>query len=328
MDSNTFIEITAETLGNAAPVALATFIDGGIGTIPSAILTSVVTKGAQHAMNVVHRDVQERQLSAIQCSRMQEVLYHAQRMYYKSLQSQGWQSVHPEGDAYMDGVMEACEQTVMNAINESRAKKVPYEGFLLGTQMANGNDRFEDYHMMANILSKMTWREMVLVALINEGWKDYEANFYITNPAASVEIYDLVVWGLVKPKEGWVVENNSAPVCLSENSITDFGHQFYMNVALYNLTKEDKDKVCDTLNLKYIDNPEQANRIHTATEEGIKKLFDKERASIIEEARPKWEVLGEVDDVDSETIVKDGLSKIQYKDSDQAMFDYDSVRGK
>ena len=67
--------------------------------------------------------------------------------------------------------------------------------------------------------------------------------------AASVEIHDLVVWGLIKPKEGWVVENNSAPVSISEISITDFGHLFYTSAALCNLTKDDKDKVCSTLNL-------------------------------------------------------------------------------
>lgn len=57
---------------------------------------------------------------------------------------------------------------------------------------------------------------------------------------ASVEIYDLVVWGLIKAKEGWVVENNSAPVSISEISITDFGRLFYTSAALYNLTKDDK----------------------------------------------------------------------------------------
>lgn len=91
-----------------------------------------------------------------------------------------------------------------------------------------------------------------------------------------------MVWGLIKPNEGWVVENNSAPVSISEISIIDFGRQFYTSAALYNLRKDDKDKVCSTLNLQYIDNPEQANRIHTATEEDIQKLFDKEKPEIIE----------------------------------------------
>lgn len=221
-----FIEITADTLGAVAPLALTALTGTPVAVIPAAVLTSIVKNGAQACLNVIHEDLADRQLSTIQLNRVEEVMYYAQKAYYEAIEKQGWQLVHPESEAYVQAHIEACEHTVINAINETQSKKIPFEGYLFASKYNTVSMDFNDFHMMASILLKMTWRELVLVRLFDEGFFDTVKDHNITNPVACVEIYDLVTWGLVKPAEGWVIENNSAPVPVKDISITKFGVAF------------------------------------------------------------------------------------------------------
>lgn len=257
-----FIEITSDIIAAGAPATISTLLGIPISSLPGAALSSIVKHGAQACMNKVYDDIKARQLSSMQINRVEQVLYYAQTAYYEMVDKQGWELSHPESGAYLSAHIEACEHTVINAINESQSKKIPFEGYLFASQYFSQNKDFDNFHMAANLLFKMTWRELVLVSIINDDWLDVEKDQYITNPAACVEVYDLVTWGLVKPNEGWVIENNSKPVHLSEISITEFGTMLSMSLLLEKITDQEKKKVIDSLQLTSIDNPERVNKEH------------------------------------------------------------------
>lgn len=300
-----FIEITSDTLAAGAPIAMGALIGGSVGVIPAAILSSVVKMGAQTCMNKIYDDLTCRQLSSLQLNRVEQVLYHAQRAYYEQIERQGWVLTHPESDAYVQAHMEVCEHTVINAINETQSKKIPFEGYLFASKYNSTQMAFDDFHMMASILLKMTWRELVLVQLFCEGWSVEQKELSITNPAACVEIYDLVTWGLVKPEEGWVIENNSAPVQISNISVTEFGSLFSSSLQTEKISQEDKLGVIQSLRLQKIEGQERINRSHAL----------------------EWE---DFDDVKDTMIneVEQRAKEREYKEKDQAMFDYDVARGK
>lgn len=301
-----FIEITSDTLAASAPIAAGALMGGPLGAIPAAILTSVVKMGAQTCMNKIYDDFVSRQLSSIQLNRVEQVLHHAQCAYYELIEKQGWELSHPDSEAYVQAHLEACEHTVINAINETQSKKIPFEGYLFASKYNSMNMEFDDFHMMASILLKMTWRELVLVQLFHEGWSDEQKELSITNPAACVEIYDLVTWGLVKPEEGWVIENNSAPVLIKNISITEFGSLFTTALLAEKISSKDKLSVIQSLKLQKMEGQERINRSH-----GL-----------------EWEEIGEVDDIKIDGAVSKKLEQIKYEESDQAMFDNDAARGK
>lgn len=83
---------------------------------------------------------------------------------------------------------------------------------------------------------------------------------YITNPAACVEIYDLVTWGLVKPEAGWIIENNSAPILLSNITITDFGSSFASALQTDKISAIDLKNIVDSLGLKNMEQNIRVNR--------------------------------------------------------------------
>lgn len=304
---NKFLKITTDTLAAGAPIALGALLGNPVSAMPAALISSIVKNGAQACMNTIHDDMKQRQLSKMQITRSELVLHYAQKAYFEMIEKQGWKLVHPESAEYVNAHLEACEHMVVNAINESQSKKIPFEGFLFATKYNSTDMNFDDFHMMANILFKMTWREIVLTHIFKEGLDSKLCELYVTNPAACVEVYDLVSWGLVKPDEGWVIENNSEPVCLKDITITDFGKKFTSALLTEKITEEEKVKILSTLELAPIERDEPVNRNHSL----------------------KWKRIGKIEDgLDTEKIVREGLAKIDYKDSDQAMFDYDVARGK
>lgn len=277
MNKEALIDITAESTGEVVVAVASSVVDGGFGTLPSSIIALLAKNGLKEAMNKVHDDVLSRQLSALQSKRAKLVSNYAQTMFYQKIQTQGWQPNHPEGDLYIQSLKEAYEHAIINAMNESREKKIPFEGYLLATQMASQNDNFEDYYMMANIMAKMSWRQMVLVAIIKSEWNGYDQSLFITNPAACVEAYDLLLWGLVRPDTGWIIENNSAPIKLKVLSITELGKQFYESAVLSKISEEDKNCVCRTLQIQELDIKEPSNRLHYASNEQIQRVKDRIR---------------------------------------------------
>lgn len=283
-----FVEITSDVLAAGAPIAVGALIGGPVGVIPAAVLSSVVKMGAQTCMNKIYDDVTCRQLSSMQLNRVELVLHYAQAAYYEQIERQNWELTHPESEAYVQEHLETCEHTVMNAINETQSKKIPYEGYLWASKFNSTEIGFEDFHMMASILLKMTWRELVLVRLFDEGFFDTVKDHNITNPVACVEIYDLVTWGLVKPAEGWVIENNSAPVPVKDISMTEFGVAFSKALHLEKITEEEKEVIKISLKLKESKEEEPVNRVRAIGEEDINKLFDEKREEIVEAATPKW----------------------------------------
>ena len=257
-----FIEITSDIIAAGTPAAISSLLGISIGHLSGAALSSIVKQGAQACMNKVHNDVKARQLSSMQINRVEQVLHHAQIAYYEMIEKQGWELSHPESDAYISAHIEACEHTVINAINESQSKKIPFEGYLFASQYHSQNNDLDNFHMMANLLFKMTWREVVLVNIIYNDWLGVEKDQYITNHAACVEVYDLVTWGLVKPNEGWVIENNCKPVHLSEISITEFGSMLSKSLLLEKITDQEKTNVIGSLQLSRLERPERVNKEH------------------------------------------------------------------
>lgn len=252
-----FIKFASDLLGTSVSVALEA---NSIGAIPAAAIAFIFKSGAQACMQKIYNDFEQRSLSAMQVTRVEQVLHFAQKAYVEIMEKQDWNLNHPESVDYVTAHLEACEHTVINAINESQSKKIPFEGYLFATKYSSVNMDFEDFHMMANLLFKMTWREMVLVHLFNKGWTENIEKLYITNPAACVEIYDLVTWGLVKPEAGWIIENNSAPILLSNITITDFGSSFASALQTDKISAMDLKKIVDSLGLKNMEQNIRVNR--------------------------------------------------------------------
>lgn len=285
-----FVKLSSEVLAAGTPIAIGSLIGGPVGAIPAAVLSSIVEMGAQTCMNKIYDDITCRQLSSIQLNRVEQVLHHAQKAYYELIEKQGWVLSHPESEAYVLNHLETCEHTVLNAINETQSKKIPYEGYLWASKFNSTEIGFDDFHMMASILLKMTWRELVLVGLISEGFFETIQDQHITNPVVCVEIYDLVTWGLVKPAEGWIIENNSAPVPVNDITITRFGIAFSKALLLEKITEEEKETIKISLNLQESEE-ESINRIRGISEEEINKMFEGKREETIEAATPKWAII-------------------------------------
>lgn len=286
-----FIDFTTDAMGALAPYAVTALTGTPLAGFSAAALSSIVKNGAQACLSSIHEDFVKRQLSSMQLTRVEQVLYHAQMAYYEMIEKQGWELSHPEGEDYIRGCLEACEHSVINAINETQFKKIPFEGFLFASKFNSIEIGFDDFHMMASILLKMTWRELVLVQLFREGFFETVKNYSIINPTSSVEIYDLITWGLVKPEKGWVIENNSAPVPAKDITITEFGITFSNALLLEKISAEDKDAIVKTLNLKTGIEEVPVNRIHTIDQEDIEKLFEDKSDEIIKAVTPNIETI-------------------------------------
>jgi hypothetical protein len=165
-----------------------------------------------------------------------------------------------------------------------------------------GNADWQDMHQMITMVGTLSFRQIVMIRLISEYFKDLNGKLFVGNPSACVEINRLKDYGIWQTEGAAFGINDSAPIQLYNIIPTDYCDFVSEDLMLDAISEEDVKMVIESLHLTTDGTPQKE-----LTEEQFKQ-------------RTTFEVKGE------KLILPGG--KTYGGDPDEDMFLYDLARGK
>lgn len=267
-----------------------------------------VARGAvQGVMQNCYDDIQQRKLSQREVAKHNLVFDVAERMYFDLAANDIESCSPPSGamdDSYYRYVYETAEHVSIEAIRQSEMKKVEVLGRFYGREFYKHGWEldFQDMHQMISMIGTLTFRQIVLIRLIAEGFKGYDSKLFVTNPTACVEINRLKDYGIWQTEGAAFGVNESWHLQLGGLIPTKYSEQVNEALMLDCLSGDDLKRAVESLRL---------TTKGEATEMLTKEEFD---------SRTTFKVEGE-------TLVLPG-GKVYGKDEDEEQFLFDVARGK
>lgn len=162
---------------------------------------AMVRGAMQSVMQNCYDEVQGMALSKREVKKHNMVFDVAERTYIELLANandNGVSQVIVIDDSYEQKVYETAEHLSLEAIRQSETKKIEVLGRYYGREFyKNGpNLDFQDMHQIINMAGTLSFRQIVLIRLINEGFKGWSQNLFITKQSACVEINRMRDYGL------------------------------------------------------------------------------------------------------------------------------------
>lgn len=204
--------------------------------------------------------------------------------------------------AYIDYAYEVAEHATLEAIRQSEKKKIDVLGRYYGRKFYKGDSNWQDMHQVITMAGMLTFRQIVMIKLISEGFKGLAGKLFVGNPSACVEINRLKDFGIWQTTGAAFGINESATIQLDCIYATDYADQVCEELMLDRISEEDVQIVIESLHLTKEGTPQSE-----LTEEDFKEKTTFK--------------------VDGETLVLPGGKKYG-GDSDEDMFLYDLSRGK
>lgn len=271
-------------------------------------LAQSVAKGTlQGIMQTCYDEIQSMNLSKREVAKHNLVFDIAERTYFELTandRGNGAQYDIALENAYFQELLETAEHVSLEAIRQSEVKKIEVLGRYYGGEFYKHGPHidFQNMHQIITMVGILTFRQIVLIRLIVEGFKGLDWNLFINNPYACVEVNRLRDYGI------WLTEgaafgiDESGTIQLKSIIPSRYSDKVYEALMLDRLSEDDVQRTIDSLDLKTEGTPQRM-----LTEEDYK-------------AQTTWHVEGET------LILPDG--KKFGKDSDDDMFLYDLARGK
>ena len=226
----------------------------GLPFVPQIILgsTPAVIRYVSECTRQVYDDVLSRQLSAKQRQRLYSFSENAYIQFIKRIKNDGWTGVeHPEAGPYLNNLFESQEFAIIKALQESQTKKDIFYGVYWGNVIYEHDEHWEDQHFIISLLSKLSFRQLILVKLIVEGFAERNKDMFITRPEISIELSELQslgLWGTYGIEITQSLDNSRS---LQHIRVTDFGKSFYNKLDLASIiSQEDENSVIKDMALR------------------------------------------------------------------------------
>ena len=168
--------------------------------------------------------------------------------------------------AYIDYAYEVAEHATLGAIRQSEKKKIDILGRYYGRMFYKGSSNWHDMHQLIEMVSSLTFRQLVMIKLINEGFKGLDGELLISNPSVCVEMNRLKDYGIWQTGGITFGINESHPIVLKGIHKTDYTSHVYEDLMLDKLSDEDIQRAIDSFALKRAGTP-----LKELTEEEYKK---------------------------------------------------------
>lgn len=243
----------AGNISDSAFIAIVTACDLPVGLTLG--MAQAVVKGAlQGVMQNCYDDVQKRNLSNREVMKHNLVFDVAERTYFelaaKSYDISASQAMVLD-NTYLDQVSEIAEHASLEAIRQSEIKKVSVLGRYYGGEFyKNGwNINFQDMHQMINMVGTLTFRQIVLIRLIAEGFNIIDKKLFIGNPSACVEMNQLLLYGIWQTRGASFGTNNSWAIQIDSIVPTNYSAQVSEALMLERLSDDDVQRTIESLGL-------------------------------------------------------------------------------
>lgn len=241
--------IVAEIAGTTTE-GLFTAIATGVG-FPAAAFAAPLAKGlilglVENCFN----DCLQMTLSVSEKKKLTQVSSIALQTFWEMAKRDGivaWEmSIDP---ANIDYAYEVAEHATLEAIRQSEKKKIDVLGRYYGNQFYKGRSEWQDMHQIITMVGSLTFRQIVMIRLISEGFIGMNRKLFISNPSACVEINRLKDYGIWQTCGAAFGINESVPIQLDGIIATFFSECISKELMLDRLSDSDIHIVLESLGL-------------------------------------------------------------------------------
>lgn len=168
-----------------------------IGMPEAAIMTPLVRGATIGVMNTCYDDITHRALSKIENQKVDYVMQIAIQTFMDFAEKDGVTAMTMQiEEGQLQYAYEVSEGLILTAIRQSERKKVEVLGRYYGRSFYKGDTDWQDMHQMMTMVGNLTFRQIVMIKLISEGFKGVDIKLFIHNPYACVEINRLKDYGI------------------------------------------------------------------------------------------------------------------------------------
>lgn len=200
MEKKELLDSIMNLSSDVLPTAIVPLLNAmGIPTTPQSMV--IATKMAKTMWDIgfvgIIKDFQDRHLSKMQQTGLDETIMSALDTYYSLMKRDGWNDVHPESAIYIQNAIEYSEDLLSKAINECKKAKRLFLGAYLGSTLYHLNissPNWENVYYLSSLLNRLTLRQIILIKLVNNHFdriEDSEDIVCVTNKVAISELKEL-----------------------------------------------------------------------------------------------------------------------------------------
>jgi len=160
-------------------------------------------------------------------------------------------------EAYLNYAFEVAEHATLESIRQSELGKVDIIGRYYGGQFYKGNLDWQDMHQMITMVGMLTFRQLVLIRLIVDGFPSLDKDLYVSNPSACVEINRLLDYGIWKTNGAAFGVNDSGAIQLKQLELTDYAKQVNEALMLERLSRDEIMRTIESLRLSSDGTPQK-----------------------------------------------------------------------
>ena len=212
-------------------------------------IAQAVIKGTmQGVMQNCYDDVTSRQLSNREGEKHIMVFDVAERTFIEQAVNDGVdQMVIVMDDSQLKYAFEVAEHVSLEAIRQSEEKKIEILGRYYGKRFYQGPGDWQDMHQIIMMTGSLTYRQVVLIRLINEGFCGVSQEMFITNPSACVEINRMKDFGLWMTDMAMFKNDSSAGIQIKMLKPTRYTGMVYDALMLEKLSEDDIKRTLESL---------------------------------------------------------------------------------
>lgn len=240
---NSELASTATDIGFAALATAAGF--------PSVIISLPLAKGiVLGVLENCFTDNAQKKLSISERKKLEEVYVVALETFRELAERDGVVAWEMYMDAtYVDYAYEVADHATMEAIRQSEKKKVELLGRYYGRQLYRGGTHWQDMHQMISMAGALSFRQIVMIRLIANNFSGINQKLFINNPAACVEMNQLLSYGIWKTNGVRFGTNSSWAIQIDSIIPTIYSEQISEMLMLDKISEEDINIVIDSLAL-------------------------------------------------------------------------------
>ena len=311
---NTTIEVASTLVDNGFP-ALAVAAGFPVASVLSPLAKGLVVGLIENCYN----DYAQRTLSISETKKLNttsQVALEVFRELSEKDQILAWEiSIDPSYEEY---AYEVADHVVQEAIRQSEAKKAEVLGWYYGKRIYQGPGDWQDMHQIITMAGTLSFRQIVLIRLINEGFLGIAPEMFITNPSACVEISRMQDYGLWMTDKVTFKDDASAEIQIKVLMPTVYSKMVGEALMLDKLSKEDIKRTLESLSLSEKGEPAEGITKEDFNASNLWTEYNEEEEGLsLKQGRPKAirEVASLPDDITHLTRGKDMMKEA----SDYAM---------
>ena len=166
--------------------------------LPEAVILTPLARGATiGVVNKYYDDFTHRMLSTIESQKLDLFSQTAVRTFFDLAEKDGVTPMLQQiEERQLQYAYEAAEGAMLTAIRQSQRTKIIILGRYFGSLLYQDKIDWQDMHQMLKMVDALTLRQMVMIRLIAEDFKEINTKLFISNPTACVEINRLLDFGI------------------------------------------------------------------------------------------------------------------------------------